>query len=108
MDARTEALVRASIDHWARLADLAPLEGEHCGGQNCPLCREFVGGVNPCTGCPIHAVTSNGCVGSPYRDASNALFSAEHGLGENAQAFARAACKEELEFLLSLLPGGHQ
>jgi hypothetical protein len=97
--AREDALIRASIDHWARLAEMEPLDGEYIGAFDCALCSEY-GAVWTmyCGGCPIRKKTGMAyCKNTPYGAAAVAC-------DENQ----RAANWAELEFLLTLLPEGHQ
>ena len=108
---RTEALIRASIDHWARLAELDPMEDEWCGGKDCPLCIEF--SSIDCKGCPIRNATgSYGCIGSPYSVAANALWNvkpvAEMHVPLKLREEAKDAAWQMLLFLVNLLPEGHQ
>ena len=111
---RTEALIRASIDHWMRLADLNPLPDERSGARDCPLCQEDFGdmrGELHCSGCPIvDATNGRGCYGSPYHAADKALYTLDwrDEVTDADREHARIASMEMVEFLMSLLPGGHQ
>jgi hypothetical protein len=113
---RSEALIRASVDHWARLADLNPLEGEQYGNRDCPLCQEF-GTIMDCRGCPIAQHTGwSSCRETPYDKAANALWYLSFRERTRVTTTDMTACREKarrtagemLEFLVSLLPGGRQ
>ena len=99
---------------WARLAELEPLEGEDSGWLHCPLCQEVLFG-SICTGCPIREVTGKaGCCDTPYSEADKALLHYRNLLclidtsSNRLKTSARKAAWRELEFLVSLLPEGHQ
>lgn len=97
---REEALVRAAIDHWARLAVLEPLHNEFIGPIDCPLCIEYHG---DCRNCPVMKKTGVSCCGcTPYAEAERARYN-------DCSKDEQKACNlKEVEFLLTLLPKGRQ
>jgi len=102
MDTKTLKALQLSIDHWARLATGTYTQGyEHVGSKCCALCTAFFHtGSEMCEGCPVRDKTGKSvCVDSPY---STAARTADiHGL--DSLSF-RAAARDELKFLKSLLP----
>jgi len=106
-DERKDAILRASVDHWARLAECEPLYGETAGGGSCPLCMEYAphawdhGG---CGECPVKMKTGKpGCASSPWMAANTAWFARKMPQEERYERF-----RAMLAFLVELLPGGHQ
>jgi hypothetical protein len=97
MNAKTLKALKQSIAHWRRLATGKTKRGEKPSGHYCPLCKLFPG---PCEGCPVMAETKQSdCWGSPWGEANWNYFN----IGKRSGAF-KAAAREELAFLKSLLP----
>ena len=100
MDPKTETALRQSVEKWRKNSRVRKLGNAKVGAEHCPLCLLFNDYVNPdvgegCNCCPVKGRTGHaGCVGTPYEDAEGAC---------DEESF-RAAAKEELAFLESLLP----
>lgn len=121
MDNVTLAALNRSIVHWKDNAKALHPDDVELGPTSCALCRIFwkrgktdaEGLVRvTCNGCPVAAATGqNGCRGTPYDDAENALGSwddAEDGTAEANQArdTFRGIAMAEMRFLESLRPIG--
>ena len=98
-----EALTK-SIAKWEKNARVRNVERATTGANDCPLCLMFneeyrKDGLGHCVGCPVMVATGqDSCYGSPYQEASQAKR-------VGASEF-RAAAKDEVAFLRSLLPDG--
>lgn len=110
MDATTLEALKASIEHWRRMATGKANPGEAPIRDCCALCdlfnndTQFI--LEQCVGCPVFERTGRqGCAGTPYEDAYSRwkrLTTAYLVLNKDScfQLFAR----DELVFLESLLP----
>lgn len=111
MDAETLKALKASIAKWERNAKARKPENFKTGIGNCPLCEMFHpyrrgviyrDGLD-CAGCPVQKKTGyGGCYGTPYSNAAEAHDDWEHDPTQGKAA--RAAAREEVAFLKSLLP----
>lgn len=101
MDAATLEALKASIAKWERNARARKPHNYLLQVSDCPLCGLFFN--KACVGCPVSAQTGVDCCdNSPYRPAVEAHYRWEMGTGSvNA---ARAAARDEVAFLKSLLP----
>lgn len=93
--------LKASIAKWEKNARVRNLDNAKIGAKECPLCRLFAD--DGCLGCPVRQATGmKRCWGTPWEDACDAkLYS------KDVAAF-RAAAREEVAFLRSLLPEGEE
>lgn len=108
MTPSTLKALKASIAHWRRLATGKRRLFERPAAEDCALCAKFCrqlvnqwGRISgTCDGCPVKNRTGrNTCLGTPYKAARNKWLI----YGADSPEF-KAAAKEELEFLESLLP----
>ena len=107
MSKRAEVALRGSIEKWEKIVNGT---GRDTGPQNCPLCRAYW--VNGCQACPVKKHTGeDGCNDTPF----DAWSFAHHDfddvickdLIEKGQPYykeRRALARQELRFLISLLP----
>lgn len=101
MDARTLEALKASIEKWERNARVRSPQNYRLQASDCPLCDLFFN--KACIGCPVMIETGADCCdNSPYRSAVLAHRRWMNGEGTVQQA--RAAAREEVAFLKSLLP----
>ena len=106
MNAKTLRAIKASINHWERLATGFHGRYEGFGGEDCALCQifrsEHTAAGMECIGCPVMGRTGyTFCDNSPYNNVCVAYQ--RHGKNMDAFAFRKAAIKQ-LYFLQSLLP----
>lgn len=107
MNPETLKALKESIAHWRRLATGKRRKGETHYGDDCSLCHKFYTGDGKCSNCPVAKKTGHGdCQGSPWWKAHQAYL--ECGFLDtdsryNSESF-KAAAKNELTFLVSLLP----
>jgi len=108
MDEETRIALDASIAAWAeKLAAENPWKIK-TGAPECPLCLLFYD--ENCRDCPVALKASaTSCKNTPYRDAVEAIVDWRCKLEDDdatemtaAKIAARAAIKEELDFLKSL------
>ena len=103
MPKRTLTALKESIEHWQRMSRYKKAEPrkieEQPGIAGCSLCTVFLRreGKLTCTTCPVKISGHFGCGGTPYVKAYNAYD--KHDM----PAF-RAAARDEVKFLQSLLP----
>ena len=103
MDAKTLEALKASIAKWERNAEATDTYDFRIGEYDCPLCELFLH-PDHCECCPVFEKTSERfCRGTPYINASSALTWWVLG-GARACDRARAAARDEVAFLKSLLP----
>lgn len=113
MDAKTSEALEASIAKWERNAVVSEPKQYTFTWEDCPLCVLFLGGVKErCDGCPVKAKTGQAsCDGTPYYPAQQAAQAWDWAVfedgGHSARTVAlrdkaRAAAREEVEFLKSL------
>lgn len=110
MNVQTEAALRASIEHWKENLMAETFQEVNIGILNCPLCKIFW--ADYCVDCPVFLMSKQKyCEGTPYYSCSG-LYSlwraafTEDGKIQARTAF-RAAAKDEIDFLESLLPIGY-
>lgn len=109
MDAKTLEALKASIRKWEKNAEAEYYKDFVVGASKCPLCVMFNtylrGSFEPqCDGCPVfNATGQHGCQGTPYEAADDAK---DDWLDGGPSEPARAAAREEVAFLKSLLPEG--
>lgn len=101
MDRRTLTALKASIEHWAKNARRKAKNAE-VGAEYCALCKLFNNQDTAkgfrCHGCPVREKTGAAfCFYTPYENAAIAWDAGD-------DAVWRAAAREELAFLKSLLP----
>ena len=103
MDAKTLEALKASIAKWERNAE-AKTPGEYkIGEEDCPLCVMFKIWPDECEGCPVFERTGiKSCRGTPYVQAATARR--DWRCGYVTADRARAAARDEVAFLKSLLP----
>ena len=100
--------LRRSIRHWRKNAEALVPEDVRSGAEHCALCSRF--SLNKpeedkCIGCPVMLSTGHrGCVGSPYHGAvlAQRLWGRDDDRGD--EDLFRAAAREEVDFLVGLLP----
>lgn len=104
MDAKTLEALKASIAKWERNAEAERPDDVLIGARDCPLCRIFhwAFGGNDCKGCPIYDAGHHGCEKTPYAAADTAFEEWQYGNGKLSDF--RAAARDEVSFLKSLLP----
>ena len=101
MTTKTVEALQKSIRHWHRLATGKRLSNETMSASDCALCRLFAVQSPQCRGCPVYETTGAPlCRRSPYRDAVYAFQNS----GSYASSDFLSAAREELNFLLGLLP----
>lgn len=105
MTATALKALKASIEHWKRLATGKRKQDEDIGVSHCALCLEFI--TTYCRDCPVKKKTGLWyCEGTPYHEVNDVREHEVYDLGKhglNSKPFKRAA-KKELKFLQSLLP----
>jgi hypothetical protein len=103
MNAQTLEALEASIAKWERNAEAKTPAGYKIGESDCPLCALFIY-PDRCEGCPVFERTGERfCRDTPYIHAS----ALRTWWSEGDDAFrnrARAAARDEVAFLKSLLP----
>lgn len=99
MNAITLEALKASIEKWERNTRVRNTMNASVYSDECPLCAMFdPDGNKQCAGCPVRDRTGQPhCIGSPWE---RAYMTRKSG---NAVAF-RAAARDEVAFLKSLLP----
>lgn len=108
MTTETLEALQESIRHWHRLATGRQEYGEVPDPKDCALCGLFLYQSPRCRGCPVsESVKDTGCSRTPFSAARWAWIDATScGDGPKAlrEAAFRTAAREELNFLLGLLP----
>lgn len=102
MDTATLKALKGSIEKWEGIV-AGTMEDD--GILNCPLCDKFY--HLDCEGCPVFQATGmDRCSGTPYidTDLEDVPLNDRGGYDFYDCADNLAACKDELEFLRSLLP----
>lgn len=107
MDRATLNALKGSIKHWEDNVKAMRFEEANVGPEHCALCMEFFD--LDCEGCPVRRFTGHrGCGGTPYGEAENAYYLWDEASGAVETIRAReefqARAREELEFLINLLP----
>lgn len=104
MNAETLTALKASIAKWERNAEAKTLAGYKTGPNDCPLCKLYF--WRGCISCPVFEKTgAKGCELSPYEDAWTAYDHWERKPKDaERRDSARAAARDEVAFLKSLLP----
>jgi hypothetical protein len=101
MNNDTLKALRASIEKWERNTEAQTLEDINTKPSSCALCNMFAPCHDYhtwCDGCPVYLRTGKqNCKSTPYFAVKKARDS------DNFEA-AILACKDEVEFLKSLLP----
>lgn len=101
MNAQTLEALKASIAKWERNAEAERPDEYLTSDVDCPLCVLFI--RSDCDGCPVfERAGERECRGTPYRTAVSARFNWNRD--QNGAARARAAARDEVAFLKSLLP----
>ena len=112
MDSKTLNALRGSIQKWRNIVN--GIETDK-GSDNCPLCWIFIfnkGNNEPCHGCPVRERTGyTGCKNTPYTYYSRLKFDSEKSNflpNEllNHKERMRQTAKDELDWLITLLPEG--
>lgn len=89
-----------SILHWQENVAAETPDGASTNASKCALCREFAG--DGCRNCPVMARTGrDGCFGTPYYEAYDALRNWRDGINARREQW-RIAAQAELDFLISL------
>ena len=107
MDAATLAALKGSIAKWKGIVNGTGIDD---GPNNCPLCAMFnnwfKGQGSGCDGCPVAQSTGmGGCSGSPYAEYEDLREEDPDGWEPGAlDARKNEVAREELDFLISLLP----
>jgi hypothetical protein len=117
MDAETEIALRKSIAHWKQNAQAKTPEDASVTAKACALCVKFWYDGSSCNGCPVLDKTGfTHCEGSPYFEASKAFRKweampadeySEADMDDAREEFRKCA-EKEVDFLISLLPGGEE
>lgn len=108
--------LRASIEHWDRMASGKRNRGEDVGPGDCALCKAFnsrynsdlgVDTAGPCAGCPVRDRTGKDfCADTPYPAIEE--FTEGDGAAQYSSPYDSEEFKDlallELEFLRSLVP----
>lgn len=107
MNSRALRALKASIEHWGRLAIGDPDETGP-GPSSCPLCRLYNNDNTPeekaCLKCPVYKRThKRWCLETPYIDADYEWDKTIASNPYDRLEFRQAAMKE-MRFLESLLP----
>lgn len=115
MEARVLEALKASIEKWKKNAEAESFSDVVITASGCPLCQMFMLPASidlrdRCKGCPVFERTRvMGCGNTPYDDADEAHIQWETAIDLEEdegppRAYFRECAKEELEFLISLLP----
>ena len=99
--------LKASINHWKRLASGKRREGEVAGAEHCSLCLAYSDAE--CRSCPVAIFTGDIlCINTPYRRAAAIAYDRRGLISDRAldsDEFKAAAVKE-LVFLKKVLRTG--
>ena len=96
MTKRQLKALKASINHWTRLANGTQRADEKPLAAHCALCKLYA--KAGCESCPVKQRTGkSSCLDTPYYKAGDAWSSKD-------PVFFRSRAQEELNFLKSLLP----
>jgi hypothetical protein len=98
MNPETLEALKGSIEKWRKIVEE---DGVGKGIDDCPLCQMFWGGTKSCQGCPVHAVSGDGCNHTPWEDWV-AVSGPWPGIADTPRKLT--AARAELDFLRSLLP----